>query len=70
MPGIDISYEGALPFFATLGYDDRGEAVSMERGLFDYALPRRRASGSKSCAMGACASSHFPRSILMRPSIS
>ncbi len=40
MPGIDISYEGALPFFATLGYDDRGEAVSMERGLFDYALPK------------------------------
>lgn len=39
MPGIDLSYCGASCFFEKLGYDDRGRAVSMCRGLFDFMLP-------------------------------
>lgn len=39
MPGIDLSYEGASAFFSALGYDDRGEAVSMARDLFDFTMP-------------------------------
>ena len=40
MPGIDLSYDGAVPFFESLGYDDRGKAVSMQRSLFGYELPQ------------------------------
>lgn len=39
MAGIDTSYEGGREFFSSQGYDDRGEAVSMCRGLFGYELP-------------------------------
>lgn len=38
MAGIDNSYEGGREFFSALGYDDRGEAVSMCRGLFGFEL--------------------------------
>lgn len=41
MPGIDLSYDGSVPFFESLGYDDRGEAVSMQRSLFGYELPEK-----------------------------
>lgn len=41
MPGIDLSYDGAVPFFENLGYDNRGEAVSMQRSLFGYELPEK-----------------------------
>lgn len=36
-PGIDVNtYAAAIPFFEKLGYEQSGEAVSMERSLFDY----------------------------------
>ncbi|PZF89010.1 GNAT family N-acetyltransferase [Listeria ivanovii] len=38
-PGVDVdAYQNALPFFAKCGYEVTGEAVSMERSLFDFTL--------------------------------
>lgn len=38
-PGVDVNvYEGAIKFFVKLGYIDLGEAVSMERSLFNHIL--------------------------------
>jgi len=38
-PGIDVSaYQDSIEFFKKVGYIDLGEAVSMERSLFDHVL--------------------------------
>lgn len=41
-PGIDKNnYPNAKPFFEKLGYEKHGEAVSMERSLFDFVKTQR-----------------------------
>lgn len=41
-PGIDKNnYSNAIPFFEKLGYEKYGEAVSMERSLFDFVKTQR-----------------------------
>lgn len=40
-PGVDIRYENALSFFNKRGYINTGEAVSMQRDLWDYTLPQK-----------------------------
>lgn len=41
-PGIDKNnYSNAIPFFEKLGYEKHGEAVSMERSLFDFVKTQR-----------------------------
>lgn len=40
-PGIDIRYKEGMDFFNKIGYTDTGEAVSMQKSLWDYVVPEK-----------------------------